>query len=64
MDQGEVMIGTDDDERGLAMCGRVVRQPSRVSNDGETVAVPLACARWRGRQGEASGVGELVQEGR
>ena len=26
-----------------------------VSSDGETVAVLLACTRWRERQGEASG---------
>ena len=31
----------------------------RVNSDGEVVAVPLACARWRGRQGEASDAGEL-----
>ena len=37
---------------------------SATSNDGAVVAVPLACARWRGRQGEASGVSELAQEGR
>ena len=34
----------------------------RISGDWEAVAVPLACARWRGRQGEASGAGELTRE--
>ena len=36
---------------------------SATSDDGAVVAVPLACARWRGRQGEASGACDLAQEG-
>ena len=64
MDQTEVTFRAEDDRGGLATCGRVMRCHGRVSNDGEAVVVPLTCAKWRGRQGEASGASELVPEGR
>ena len=64
LDQSEVMVGVEDGGGGVATCGRAVWWRGRVSGDGEAVAVPLACARWRGRQGEASGAGELAREGR
>ena len=44
-------------------CGDALRWHGHVSDDGEAVAVLLTCTRWRGRQGEASGVGEMAQEG-
>ena len=43
--------------------GDVPRWHGHVSGDGEAVVVPRACARWRGRQGEASSVDELAQGG-
>ena len=40
-------------------CGSAPRWHGHVSSDKEAIAVPLAYARWRERQGETSGVGEL-----
>ena len=46
-------------------CGGAPRWHGHVSGDGEAVAVPLTCARWRGRQGKASSVGNwLGRDGR
>ena len=45
LDQAKVTVGAVNDERGLAMCSLAVRWHGRVSDDGEAVAVPLACAR-------------------
>jgi len=50
--------------RAVEPCGGAPRWRGSVSGDGEAVAVPLACARWRGRQDETSGAGELAREGR
>ena len=44
-------------------CGDAPQWHDRVSENGEAVVVPLVCARWRGRQGEASGVDEFAPEG-
>ena len=43
--------------------GDAPRRHGCVSGEGEAVAVRLRRARWRGSQGDASGVGELAQEG-
>jgi len=50
-------------QRVAKPCGSASWWRGRVSGDGEAVAVLLMCARWRGRQGEASSAGELVQGG-
>ena len=44
-------------------CGGAPWRHGRVSDDREAVMVRLRHTRWRGSQGDASGVGELVQEG-
>jgi len=49
--------------RAAELCGGAPRWHGRINGDGEAVAVPLACARWRVRQGKASSAGELVQGG-
>ena len=63
MDLAEVTVGEEGDGEGLATCGGAPRCHGRVSDDGEAVAVWLACARWRGRRGEAGGAGELTRDG-
>ena len=68
MDQAEVTVGAEEGEEGwpraVKPCGSSPRRHGRVSDDGEAVAVPLVCARWKGRQDKASGAGELAREGR
>ena len=68
MDLAEVTIGEEDGGGGVAMCGRVMWRRTAVARSRqllrEAVAVPLVCARWRGRQGETSGAGELAREER
>ena len=48
--------------RAVESCGGAPRWRDRVNGDGEAVAVPIVCTRWRGRQGEATGAGELARE--
>ena len=66
MDQAKATVGAEDDGGKLATCGQpcdgAPRRHGCVSYDGEAVEVPLACARWRGRQGKASGASELARE--
>ena len=57
-------VGVEDGGGGVATCGRAVRWRGRISGDGEAIAIPLVCARWRGRQGETSGAGEIRRDGR
>ena len=60
-----MMIGVEEVWPHVAeLCGGAPWWRGHVSDDGEVVAVSLACARWRGRQGETSGAGELAREGR
>ena len=63
MAQDEVTVGVEGWPCAAEPCGGAPRWRGRVNGDGEAVAVPLTCARWRGRQGEASSVGELALGG-
>ena len=68
MDQAEVTVRQKMMEEGwphvAEPCGNASRWHGRVSDEREVVAVRLRHARWRGSQGDASGVGELVWDGR
>ena len=68
MDQAEVRVGWRMMEEGwpraVEPCGGAPRWHGRISDNGKAIAVPLMCAWWRGRRGEAGGASELAQEGR
>ena len=68
MDLGEVVGGEEGDKEGLATCGRAVRWHTMAARSRqqrrEAVEVQLRRAGQRGSQGEASGAGELVRDGR
>ena len=63
MHQVEATVGAEDDDGGMATCGRVVRQHDRISDDGEAVEVRLRHARRRGVRDESSGAANLSRGG-
>ena len=68
MDLAKVTVGEEGDGEGLATCGRAVRRRTMAARSRqqrrEAVEVQLRRAGQRGSQGEASGAGELVRDGR